>query len=102
MTERSVKCHPHIGRETLLVPHKCYIMSVLCDTADIKPIIHFRVTKIHQHLHVFGHTELFKMIVGVLTTCQFGTNPIIVLMFVESQRVHIYSTCKVCNKKLFY
>ena len=34
-------------------------------------------------------------------TCyrQFGTNSIIVLMFVESQRVHIYSTCKVCNKK---
>ena len=33
-------------------------------------------------------------------TCykQFGTNSIIVLMFVESQRVHIQSTCKVCNK----
>jgi len=30
-------------------------------------------------------------------TCyrQFGTNSIIVLMFVESQRVHIWSTCKV-------
>ena len=34
-------------------------------------------------------TGLFEMIVGVLTTCQFGTNSIIVLMFVESQRVHI-------------
>jgi len=35
-------------------------------------------------------------------TCykQFGTNSIIVLMFVESQGVHIYSTCKVCNKHL--
>ena len=35
-------------------------------------------------------------------TCnrQFGTNSIIVLMFVESQRVHIQSTCKVCNKNL--
>ena len=35
-------------------------------------------------------------------TCyrQFGTNSIIVLMFVESQRVHIESTCKVCNKNL--
>ena len=31
---------------------------------------------------------------------QFGTNSIIVLMFVESQRVHILSTCKVCNKNL--
>jgi hypothetical protein len=31
---------------------------------------------------------------------QFGTNSIIVLMFVESQRVHIQSTCKVCNKNL--
>ena len=33
-------------------------------------------------------------------TCykQFGTNSIIVLMFLESQRVHIWSTCKVCNK----
>ena len=31
-------------------------------------------------------------------TC--GTNSIIVLMFVESQRVHIQSTCKVCNKNL--
>ena len=33
-------------------------------------------------------------------TCykQFGTNSIIVLMFVESQRVYIWSTCKVCNK----
>jgi len=29
---------------------------------------------------------------------QFGTNYIVVLMFVESQTVHIYSTCKVCNK----
>ena len=28
------------------------------------------------------------MIVGVLTSCQFGTNSIIVLMFVESQMVH--------------
>ena len=35
-------------------------------------------------------------------TCyrQFGTNSIIVLMSVESQTVHIYSTCKVCNKNL--
>jgi len=35
-------------------------------------------------------------------TCykQFGTNSIIVLMSVESQRVHIKSTCKVCNKNL--
>jgi len=35
-------------------------------------------------------------------TCykQFGTNSIIVLMYVESQRVHIWSTCKVCNKNL--
>ena len=33
-------------------------------------------------------------------TCykQFGTNSIIVLMFVESQRVHIQNTCKVHNK----
>jgi len=33
-------------------------------------------------------------------TCykQFGTNSIIVLMFAESQRVHIYSTCEVRNK----
>jgi len=36
----------------------------------------------------------------VLTTCQFGMNSIIMLMFVESQRVHIQSTCKVCNKTL--
>ena len=28
------------------------------------------------------------------------TNSIIVLMFVESQRMHIWSTCKVCNKNL--
>jgi len=35
------------------------------------------------------YTGLFEMIVGVLTTCQFGTNSIIGLMFVESQRVHI-------------
>ena len=40
-------------------------------------------------------------------TCyrQFGTNSIIMLMSVESQIVHIYSTCKVCNKNwgvLFY
>ena len=27
-------------------------------------------------------------------------NSIIVLMFVESQRVHIQSTCKVCNQNL--
>jgi len=35
-------------------------------------------------------------------TCykQFGTNSIIVLMFVELQRVHIQSTCKICNKNL--
>ena len=31
----------------------------------------------------------FEMIVGVLTTCQFGSNSIIVLMFVELQMVHI-------------
>ena len=31
---------------------------------------------------------------------QFGTNSFIMLMFVESQRVHINSTCKVCKKKL--
>ena len=49
---------------------------------------------------VARNTGLFEMIVGVLTTCQFGTNSIIVLMFVESQRVHIQSTCKVCNKNL--
>jgi hypothetical protein len=30
----------------------------------------------------------------------FGTTSIIVLMFAESQTMHIYSTCKVCNKKL--
>ena len=35
------------------------------------------------------YTGLFEMSVGVLTTCQFGTNSIIMLMFVESQRVHI-------------
>ena len=29
---------------------------------------------------------------------QFGTNWIIVLMFVESQMVHIQSTCRVCNR----
>jgi hypothetical protein len=29
---------------------------------------------------------------------QFGTNWIIVLMFVESQRVHIWSTCKYIKK----
>jgi len=35
-------------------------------------------------------------------TCyrQFGTNLIIMLIFVESQRVHILSTCKVWNKNL--
>ena len=35
-------------------------------------------------------------------TCykQFGTNSIILLMFVESQRVHIQRTCKVCNKNM--
>jgi len=38
---------------------------------------------------------------STLTCCkQFGTNSIIVLMFVESQTVHIYSTCKVRNKNL--
>jgi hypothetical protein len=33
-------------------------------------------------------------------TCykQFGTNSIIVLMFVEGQRAHMWSTYKVCNK----
>ena len=31
-------------------------------------------------------------------TCR--TNSIIMLMFVEPQRVHIQSTCKVCNKNL--
>jgi len=31
---------------------------------------------------------------------QFGMNSIIMLMFVESQRVHTQSTCKVCNKNL--
>ena len=38
----------------------------------------------------------------ITLTCykQFGRNSIIVLMFVESQRVHIPSTCKVCNKNL--
>ena len=40
------------------------------------------------------------MTVGVLTTCQSETNSIIVLMFVESQRVHIQSSRKVCNKNL--
>jgi len=35
------------------------------------------------------NTGLFEIIVGGLTTCQFWTNSIIVLMFVESQRVHI-------------
>ena len=37
-------------------------------------------------------------------TCykQFGTNSIIVLMFVESQRVHIESTYRVWNKNLEY
>ena len=29
-----------------------------------------------------------------------GTNSIIVLMFVESQRVHIQSTSKICNRNL--
>jgi len=35
-------------------------------------------------------------------TCykQIGTNSIIVLIFVESTRVHIYSTCKLCDKNL--
>jgi len=37
------------------------------------------------------NTGLFEMIVGVLTTSQLGTDPIIVLMFVESQRF----TCRV-------
>jgi len=90
------------------------------------------------------NTGLFKMIVGVLTTCHtqytsfsrcnhmwflsmglrqisglfsassrkypgtegnymlqtVGMNSIIVLMFVESQRVHIKSTCKLCHKNL--
>jgi len=31
---------------------------------------------------------------------QFGTNSIFVLMLVESQRVYIESTCKVCHKNL--
>jgi hypothetical protein len=31
---------------------------------------------------------------------QFGTNWIVVLLSVESQTVHIYSGCKVCNKHL--
>jgi len=35
------------------------------------------------------YTGLFEMIVGVLTTCQFGTNSIIVLLFVESQMLNI-------------
>jgi len=39
--------------------------------------------------YVKEYTGLFEIIVGVLTTCQFGTNSIIVLMFVESQRVHM-------------
>jgi len=38
-------------------------------------------------LYLFTNTGLFKMIVGVLTTCHFGTNLIIMLMFVESQMV---------------
>jgi len=46
------------------------------------------------------NTGLFEMFVGVLTTFQLGTNSIIALMFVESQRVHILSTCKVCNENL--
>jgi len=35
------------------------------------------------------NTWLFEIIVGILIAYQFGTNSIIVLMFVESQRVHI-------------
>ena len=37
---------------------------------------------------------------GEELTCyrQFGTNSIFVLMFVESQKVYIQSTCKVCHK----
>jgi len=37
---------------------------------------------------------------GCYVLKQFGMNSIIVLMFVEAQRVHIESTCKVCNKNL--
>jgi len=36
----------------------------------------------------------------VLTFHESRSLTIIVLMFVESQRVHIYSKCKVCNKNL--
>jgi len=44
---------------------------------------------IYIYIYIYIYTGLLKMIVGVLTTCQFGTNSIIVLMFVESQRLHI-------------
>ena len=42
-----------------------------------------------------------KLVLSFDLCCrQFGTNSIIVLMFVESQRVQIQSTCKVRNKNL--
>ena len=44
---------------------------------------------IYIYIYIYIYTGLFKMIVGVLRTCQFGMNSIIVLMSVESQKVHI-------------
>jgi len=38
--------------------------------------------------------------IETITAVMLQTNSIFVFMFVESQRVHIYSTCKVCHKNL--
>ena len=145
------------GLNTHISSYRLYSAEGLVSIWYISPLTKLTVNwKLwHKSISPYSITGLFKMIVGVLTTChtqytsdrgiciffisfygvmsrirfifllfpqvsrnwryesepplkpspltcykQFGTNSIIMLMFVESQRVHIQSTYKVCSKNL--
>jgi len=83
-----------IDRQTNLVFYGILCVCVracvcVCVCARARVFFFFHSTPFLHHMTFLHKYKVIRNYFWVLTTCHFGTNSIIVLMFVESQRVHI-------------
>ena len=100
-----IRLHLKIGRLTYThtkqgLPLYRVIQNDCRGFNNLSYTIHLALQMQHHVISFYGVTSSIPKLKVVTCYKQFGTNSIIVLMFVESQRVHKWSTYKVCNKNL--
>jgi hypothetical protein len=88
MTQQTL-LYVHPGVKYRVIRNDCQNFNNLSYTIHLRQ--EYVVALMDQEISISTNTSIYH---------KDGMNLIIVLMFVESQRVHIYSTSKVCNKNL--